>query len=54
MMPTTFTSMLMVPTVDNSAITLYGFIIVVLLVLLGVFAFMSMSLLSKLKMAPAA
>ena len=53
MVANTFTSIVMVPTVDDSAITFYGIIIVVLLILLGAFVFISMFLLSKFKMAPA-
>ncbi len=56
--PITYTStvpsMVMVPTIDNSAITVYGIIIAVLLTLLGVFVFISMFLLSKFKMASVA
>ena len=53
MVANTFTSIVMVPTVDDSAITFYGIIIVVLLILLGAFVFISMFLLSKFKVTPA-
>ena len=50
MMPTTFTSILMVTTVDNSAITFYGIIIAALLIVLGALALTFMFLISKFKM----
>jgi hypothetical protein len=48
-MPTTLTSMVMITTIDNPINTIYGIIIAVLLVLLGVLAFISMFLFSKFK-----
>jgi len=54
MVPVSFTSIMMVTTTDNSAITFYGLIIAALLILVGLFAFMSLFLLSKNKTTPAA
>ena len=40
MIPTTFTSTLIVPTTDNSSVTFYGILVAVLLVLLGASVFL--------------
>jgi hypothetical protein len=53
-MPTTFTSLIMLTAIDNSATTFYGVIIAALLILLGVLAFISMFLFSKFKATPRA
>jgi hypothetical protein len=53
-MPTTFTSLIMVTAIDNSATAFYGVIIAALLILLGVLAFISMLLFSKFKATPGA
>ena len=54
MVPVSFTSIMMITTTDNSAITFYGFIIAALLILVGLFAFASLFLLSKYRTTTAA